>query len=292
MPKPPQQEDFFELKFVTNYLLAGCFPPYDLIVECSEEPKHDLLLLLLGLDAGDIAQAMFEPKHQRSRKPDRHGRKRRRRIRFPDVNDMTGEMMRVHDVADAAAQFPGARFAFRALNFYESFTFPAALAGGLGDLGFETLWGVLNADHDECLDFDRIDRQIIGESLPGFPGPTYYPIALGQLNLNHGFYNSEFGTSHGSTGWGLSFSARVSNDHPAVDVGGALAITSNWRGEVAASQTVTLSPGGSSTLSCSCTGLPGESLSWTWKATTGSVRMANARATAYGESGWLQWAGL
>lgn len=292
MPKPPQQEDFFELKFVTNYLLAGCFPPYDLIVECSQEPKHDLLMLILGLDAGDIAQAMFDPRHGRTRKPDRHGRKRKRRFRFPDVNDMTGEMMRVNEVAEAGAALPGARFAFRALNFYESFTFPAALAGGLTDLGFETLWGVMNIDHDECLAFDRMDRQMIGESYPGFPGPANAPIALGQLNFNHGFFDGEFGTGHGAGPWALSFSARITNPHAADNVGGKLTLNSNFRGRIGETQNVVLDPGGSVSLSCSATCTDYEFVEWNWTPLSGTVLMDNARATAYGEVSWLKWAGL
>lgn len=289
MPKPPEHENFFELKFITNYLLAGCAPPMDLILELSQEPLKDLGALLLIPDPLDIAQEMFAPRHGRRRKPGRHGRKRKWRPRLGDVDGLIGEYFHTTELSEAAMALPGARFAFRLLNFVEGINFGAALAEGVEDVAFETLWGVLEADHNQCLDFDRISRRADYNQIVGFPGPDHYPIGMPTLEFNHNFYNNPFYTAYAPTNWGIGVSARFKNVGEVYGAAGRLILNSSTRGVIAASQHIDLALNSDAMLSVSAVCEPGEDVGWYWAATGGRLECQRPRMLAYGEHGWLDW---
>lgn len=289
MPYPPPQDDVFKFRFITNYLLAGCFPPFDLIVEFTEKPRLDLLRLFFVPDATDIAQAMFDPRHGRHRKPARHGRKRPKFKGIPDISDMIGERMRVDEVAEAIGDLPGTRMAFRFINAVEGFQIAAAVVEIAEDMAFDPILGTILTKHDHCLEFDRISRRNDGPIVAGFPGPDLYPIPLTILETNHGFFNNPWITSHDGSNWGIGFSASMKYEGSLGHAAGSLALSSNIRGVIAESQVVTLGYQDQTHLSVTAKCHPGEDISWVWKPVYESLTITEAQVIAYGEHGWLDW---
>lgn len=162
MPQPPQLDELTELSFITNYFIQGCEPPYWLLLKFSREPIHDLALLFLELNAFDIGQSIFGPKGSRKRTAARHGRKSRRFRGMPDPNDLVGDKIRTKIAPNEQFNWGPYRRAFKLLNLYERFNFSLAVVGGLTDVGFETLYGVLTFDELHCPGMAYLHRRYDG----------------------------------------------------------------------------------------------------------------------------------
>lgn len=209
MPRPPKTDAFDDIRFITNYFLAGCTPPATLVIDLSAEPEKELLLLLLSADLFDIVQTVFSPVGGRKRRPGRHGRKSGRgKINF-DANDLVGERIRADINPHNALNFKGTRIAFRLLNAYEGVAFTAALVEGVSDIGFEHLWGILAVNPNYCREIarfqvDREFRQVFG--------PLQQPIGeanLPDVQVNSGFLLNPFGCNNVNTKYLVNLSGTL-----------------------------------------------------------------------------------
>lgn len=195
MPTPPSIDGLEDIHFITNYFLMGCSPPSYLVVDFSQAPLTDVALLFVSFDYQDIAQAWLNPSGQRNRRSGRHGRKRLPfGGQFPDINDMVGTKLHCQDLVRGIRMTP-LRYIFPILNIYEGISFFAAVADGITDVGFDTLWGVLRVDPNHCRQFKRLSKATDGSVLVGGAGQHFRPFAMNVTEFNNGFFDGAFGTS-------------------------------------------------------------------------------------------------
>lgn len=194
MPRPPSYDGLAEIKFITNYSLMGCAPDLMLLVEFSQAPAADLALLFLELDWFDIAQGVFQPKGNRGRRPGRHGRKKRTGGGFPDPNEFVARGVRAHVNPYDALDFGPVRKAWALFDIYERFNFTMAAIDGVIDVGYETLWGIMEADKDFCPDFPAMSRQDYGGTPSGFNTNVTYQVYFPVKHFQHKISNNTAGT--------------------------------------------------------------------------------------------------
>lgn len=244
MPRPPRGDEVTELSFIVNYFIQGCRPPFWLFVELSKAPLKDLALLIFGLEAMDIGQAIFGPKGSRTRESGRHGRKSRRARGFPDPNDMVGDRVRTVINPYDAFNFGPTRFAFRILNVYEGFNFAMALVDGLTDVGFETLWGVMTMNEQHCPGMQYLTRSAPGPITQGGIFPDDNPVNVVNLDSIN-LFNSPNGLGWNchSSPYTVGASSLILNPMTTTSTDISLAIYTDDRGMIAQSSKATLGPG-------------------------------------------------
>lgn len=242
MPRPPDIGAFADMKFITNYFLAGCSPPFHLFIEFSQAPAKALLMLFLIPDLEDIGQAIFDPKAGRRRKPARHGRKRRRVPGVPDVSDIIGHRVRAEINPYNALDFGPVNKAFRIWNKYEALSFTCAVIEGLTNVGFEGLWGVLKSDPNHCKDFHRLCKIDEDFFIVGGVGPPLQGVAIDTVEFNNGFNNSLFTCRSRFGEYTVNFNAFIFNYSYDVTAYGSLALQDLETGEIYRSPPFELGP--------------------------------------------------
>ncbi len=145
MPKPNTRPAIFpQLKFVTNYLLAGCGPERDLIFELNTDAAVGLLVLFVVPTADDIVQAFFDPRKGRTSTPRRHGRKRPLPQGIPRVGYLVGDVWEVDSIGKGLQKLPGGRWLLPGINIYEGIALSAAVLEGVSDLAYDNFAGLLD----------------------------------------------------------------------------------------------------------------------------------------------------
>jgi hypothetical protein len=158
LPRAPRLDGYFDLRYITNYFVAGCVPPTYAVVDFSKEPLTDVAMLICTFDWQDIAQEVIQPGGRRAEKPGRHGRKGPKPVFGLDINEKIGAKIRAKvNPIDVMKHSPLRRI-FPIWNAYEGVSFTAAVAEGFTDVGFETLWGLINIDPNHCREFPRVQR--------------------------------------------------------------------------------------------------------------------------------------
>lgn len=301
MPRPRNSPHIFDqLKFVTNYLLAGCGPAPDLIFELNDDAAKNLLLLFVGLDAQDIVQGMFDPRHKRARSPGRHGRKSGRGIGFPDISDEIGKRVSVPEIGRGLQKLPLGRWVLPGINVIEGITISAAVIEGLSDVVFDNLAGLLDLNPNYCREFERFRRRVCyapecpdvgydGPPIVGFPGPTYDPIPMKKLLGNSGFTTNIFSARSETTAWGLATEITVMGHTSGFPSSGRLTIHTDQRGEIATSHHVSIDKGEITSFTLDAVINPWEYATVSWAATQGYMLVLDGQVAGYGKSGWLDW---
>lgn len=289
MPRPPQHENFFGLKFITNVMIAGCSIPYDIIVEFSEEPGTELFLIIAGLDAFDIVQGMFAPEKGRRRKPGRHGRKKLRPRGIPDINDEIGKRLVPHEIRGALNKLSPYRIAFRLFNAYEALNMASAVAELSTDAALAGIWGAFYLKHDTCMDFARLSRRNPLPLTVGGVGPYWTPVNCAVREFNIGFFDGNFNTSTGGSNYGIGFRATISNWHDFQDRTVKLALINPLGGTYSESSEITIPAGGTRNLNVSASVPAGDGVAWVIHVESGFVELTDVNVLAYGEAGWLDW---
>ncbi len=243
MPQPPQLQAFDDMKFITNYFLAGCSPPMHLFVEFSQEPAIDLAMIILVPEFEDIAQAIFDPKKGRRRKPARHGRKRKRRLKFPSTDDLIGQRVRGRLNPGNVLNIGLFRRAFPILNFYEGLNFAAAVIEGTTDIGYEALWGILEADPFHCKEFARLAKEDNDFQTVGGVGPPLQPVNIDIVQFNSGFNHTRTSGQCRNFPCRVNFTAFVMNNRSDISAYGALALQNTDTGEIVKGASFELGPG-------------------------------------------------
>lgn len=251
MPKPPPLQAFDDLKFITAYFLAGCSPPFWLFVEFSQEPAKELALILLVPEFEDIAQAIFDPGKGRRRKPARHGRKRKRRIGFPSADDMIGQRVRGKLNPGNVLNIGLFRRAFPILNIYEGINFAAAVIEGTTDIGYEALWGILEADPNHCREFRRLSKTADWKATVGGVGPWLQPVNINTVVFNSGFSNTDTACRNRFGPYQVNFSCWAVNNRTDVSTEGRIVLENTTTGERFEGTEYELQPGESKFLQVS-----------------------------------------
>lgn len=181
IPTPPDFQDFAGLNFVARAAMFGCVPDLWLALQFAKEPATELAGLLFLPDAFDIGQAIFEPRKNRSTRPNRHGRKGRSSLGFPDVSDLIGKMLREYVNPNDILRGPNATIMFRALNIYEGINFAVALADISEDIVINAFYGPLMFDERNCTEFSRFERLNLNDATFTGSGPPANIINMGDL---------------------------------------------------------------------------------------------------------------
>lgn len=290
MPRPPEHEDFFGLKFITNVMFAGCSIPYDVIIEFSEEPQHDLFMLIAGINAFDIVQGMFNPTKGRRRKPARHGRKRGRFRGIPDVNDEIGRRLVPVEIRQALNRIGPYRIAFRLFNAYEGLNFAAAVAELSTQALVSGIWGAFMLDLDTCQNLPRASRSRPEELIIGGVGPEFWPMNL---------YIQDFENEMNSTGlfmrcsvsdWGVGMRATVFNPQVDDEIEVTFRLSDGGSVTWAESSPVTIAPRATADVNVHANIPSGQSAYWVGRSRGGRAYLYDSNALGFGEAGWLDWA--
>lgn len=287
MAKVPRFDNGPEIKFITNYFVQGCVPPYNLFVEFSEEPTKDLWVLMLGIDPIDIGKDWLRPKRGRPRTPKRHGRKRPWRNIELDPNAYVGNKLRAKAPYYPGLDLPGARALFKLGDALDRLNFTAAVVEGLQDVGFETLWGILSAHPEHCPNMAFLNRHETGpKAWPGVVGSST-PIGVATLDSAQ-----HFGTGSADVyttfyaPWTLVYNCRVE----AYSSGGAkdweLIVRSDKRGVIEASGKKTFDEGEEVGFEITAEAEPGEYLSICRRVDQGSVYIWQAQLFCFAGT-WL-----
>lgn len=290
MPRPPRHDGLDELKFVTNYFLQGCVPPMQLVVDFSQEPGTDLLCLILAPDLEDIAQEILDPKKGRKRKPGRHGRKRNRKVGIPDTSELIGQKARgVINPGNVLAGTPLRRI-FPILNAYEGINFTAAVLDGITDVGYETLWGILDVQSTHCYEFARLARHNSNEQFSGGVGPIPEPVNCDVVDFGANFLSSDYTATCVGSDWQLSFAMEVENPSEVAIVEMSACIQRLGGGKRIESYKATIPPKGSASLNVAQSFDAGETGVWGLGSRVGFVNVKKASVLAWGKAGYpLPW---
>lgn len=291
MPKPPGFGGFTELRFITNYYLLGCSPPFDLVIETSKEPGLDLLLLFVGFDPEEWFQTLFEPGRGRNRQPSRKGRKRKPTPGIPDWNAYLAGRARQALPGFDGIQLPGSRWLFRLWGAADFVNFTAAVLEGVTEVAFAHLWGVFKVDPQNCAPLGRFGRQEPSGQTVGGIGPPVWPVALNidVFSQNFGAVGN-FGCTPVFGDAVVAFSAGMVND-TTQPVAGRLALYTPSFEIIEESGRFEIEPGGIAFGSISADIPKNQNVAWGWKAEFGSVRMIEPAATGFLTSAVPWWNG-
>lgn len=290
MPRPPKHDGADELKFVTNYFLAGCSPPFQLVVDFSNEPNKDLLLLILAPDLDDIAQTILDPRKGRKRKPARHGKKRTKGPGIPDTSELIGAKARGVINPHNALNFKPLRRLFAIWNVYEGINFTAALIDGITDVGYETLWGILDVQTTHCYEFGRLARHSDVDQFSGGVGPVPQPVSAEIVDFSSQFVSTNW-TCRCLTGpYSVSVSMELYNPSSTETVEMTVALARVGGGKLEQSYRASISPGGSASLNCSQDFDAGETCEWGLGSRNGFVRVTECSVLGYAQQNFpLPW---
>jgi hypothetical protein len=158
MPPVPRPDVLDQVKFITNYWWQGCEAPMHLVVQFSQKPLGDLAMIVLGLDASDIIKSWLRPGRGRRRAPARHGRKRPFSWLTFDPNEVIADRPRAAAEHYPGLDLPGARALFKVTDVADRVNITAAIVEGLGDVGFQTLWGIISLNPNLCPNMPFVNR--------------------------------------------------------------------------------------------------------------------------------------
>ena len=288
MPRPPSVDSWPEMKFIARYFLQGCAVPYSLIAEFSKEPAGDLFLLLFSFDLEDIVKDWLRPGGGRARDPGRHGKKNRRKGFSFDPNHYVGARARAKAGPYPGIKLPGARAIFAIDDVAQGVAITAAIVEGLTDIGFETLWGILSFNPNQCPGLPYVMRSQTGQgSMPGV-APNTAPLVANVLNAAQLFpgdgpfayttYQGNFTIASKATLQGL-VGFQTQNL--------CLTVNSLQRGIIAESYAADLDGNESVDLAVEAEAEPGEFVAITRDCDFGTITYRNLTVLGFAEKKWL-----
>lgn len=283
MPQPPQIDGVNAFKFITNYFLAGCEPPFDLFCQFSQEPAKDVLMLLLLPDLVDIGQAIFDPRGGRRRKPARHGRKKPFRLGFPDASDIIGQRTRGIINPDNVLSYGPFTRVFRVWNAYEGVAFSAAVIDGLSNVGYSGLWGILNFDPNHCRNLERLAKHDDDFWTTGGPGGGVHPVGIDIVDFNNGFGHTNFACTTIDNKFQINFRAQFTNNRTDIRASGRLGLENQTTGQVFTSNHFDLGPRETAVREVHGEFPAGDWCTWGFYDTSGFVDVYDRSILAYSE---------
>lgn len=289
MPRPVGNNFFDQVNFVTNYLLAGCGPEQDLIVELNTDAALNLFCILVTPDIQDIVQGFFSPKQGRNTKPNRHGRKRKGGIRFPDISDEIGKGLGGGRPAHLMNKIPGGRYILPGINFVEGIAITALIVEGVGDIVFDNLLGILELNPDHCKQFPRASRTMTTTPIMG--GPILEPDGFNcdKVDFASGFQTTQQGARHSSVDWAISGAALITGEVSGFPASG-WPIIYGLNGKVWHQEPKrTVKKGEFISITGSAAIPAGEWAFWGWLSEQNYLTALSANWRAWGKSGWLDW---
>ena len=289
MPAPPNIPFFAQMRFVTNYMLAGCGPEQGLIVEMNTLAAKNLAVILFGISAEDIVQGFFDPRRGRNTKPDRHGRKRRGGFRFPDISDEIGRRASVPEIGQAMRQMPFGKWVLPGINVLEGIAISTIIVEGVGDITFDNIAGLLELNPEHCTEFERFEREIVGQQVIIKPGGGISPIFFDDEKYNVGFVGGRSAVSCFESRFAINIAIDVWNDREEFDLELALQLSNMTTGETAHTGYRTLAPGQRSQFTCNLSAEPGQYIAYDTDIRAGTGLITQGNVVGYGESGWLDW---
>lgn len=301
MPRPQNRPHIFDqFRFVTNYFLAGCGPAPDLIFEMNTDAGLDLLVLFVGLSPTDIVQGFFDPRHGRSSKPARHGKKTRRGVGFPDISDEIGRRVTVPEIGQGLKKLPGLRYVLPGINILEGIAISAAVIEGVSDIGYDNFAGLLDLNPNYCREFPRFRREVCyGEECPapGYNGPQIIggaggandPIVFRKKLGNTGFITETIVQKNLTTPWCMTAEVSLTAYSAFPTLRGKVAIETDLRGTVAESAFYDIAEGDLQTVTLDALIEPNEFASLRWRGESGFGYVISGQLLGFGEMGWLDW---
>lgn len=301
MPRPRARPHIHEqLKFVTNYMLAGCGPEPDLIFEMNTDALLGLMVLFVGISPEDIVQGFFDPRHKRARSPGRHGRKSRRGIGFPDISDEIGRRVSVPEIGQGLKKLPGGRWVLPGINILEGIAISAAVIEGITDVGYDNLAGLLDLNPNYCREFPRFRREVCyGEECPseGYNGPQIVggaggandPIVFRKRLGNTGFITETIVQKNLTERWAMSAEVIVQAHTPNQRTQGRIAIETDKRGFIAERPMLDMADGETQSVTIDALIEPDEFASVRWRGVNGFGLILNGQLLGYGQKDWLDW---
>lgn len=288
MPTPPRIDILDQVKFITQYWWQGCDAPFSLIVQFSQQPAHDVQMLLFSLDWADILKAWLRPGGARERKPARHGKKHRNRGYNMDINELFGGKLRAAHGPYPGIDLPGSRMLFRISDQVDRFNWTAAIVESSAQLPFETLWGMLSAHPELCPQMIWVDAGRFEEQT--FPGTFAETVPFGLIDYYSG--NGVFGPDpfvfvSNQAELDVAFTGTVANHSGNMLTGFRFTLRGNTDTILAESSPVTLSPGESADLTLSGTLPKGVHGSICRSRIGGSAWGSHLRLLAFSNGQWL-----
>lgn len=290
MPRANGIHIFDQINFLTNFILAGCGPKRDLIIELQTEAAKDLLLLLLGLDMQDVVQGFFDPRRGRNTKPGRHGRKRPGRFKFPDISDEIGKRVSVPEIGENFRKLPGGRYVLPGINAVEFVSIFAIVTEGVSDIVFDNVMGILRLNPEYCREFPRFQRNAVGGQAIIVPGGGGEPLYFDDPQTSVGFADRRVLAVTYESNWAVSVSVVIlATGTPGAVLNVALRLNSPIRGQVASTDLRTIPEGETSEFTIDASAMAGEMLEWSLNVQGGTGLVLSGTVVGYGQSDWLVW---
>jgi len=291
MPRTPGFGGFTELRFITNYYLLGCSPPFDLVIETSKEPGLDLLLLFVGFDPEEWFQTLFEPGRGRGRAPSRKGRKRKPQLGIPDWNAYFAGRARQALPGFNGINIGPSRWLFRLWGAADFVNFTAAVLEGVTDVAFAHLWGVFKVDPNNCAQLGRFGRSLGSPIVVGGGGLQLWPINMQIDEFSQNFGGVTAFTAEPNFAPGVvSFSIGFRNAQT-VPVRGRLCFFSPSLQILKESGEFNLDPGDIAFGSLSMDVAQGQPVAWGWRTGSGSINIFEGASTGFLTSAVPWWNG-
>ena len=290
MPRKSGINIFDQINFITNFIVAGCGPKRDLIIELQTEAAKDLLLILLGLDMQDVVQGFFDPRRGRNTKPGRHGRKRPSRFKFPDISDEVGKRVSIPEIGENFRKLPGGRYVLPGINAVEFVAIFAVVTEGIGDIVFDNVMGVLQLNPDYCTEFARFQRSVEGGGPIIVPGGGNQPVQFWDLDHAVGFGTNPASATCLVSRYAYSASATMVGTGPRGNwITLDMVIISNTRGVIARAGERVVQSGEVSEFTVSASADQNEFLSTSWVVSGGTGEQLSGTVIGYGQHEWLDW---
>lgn len=259
-----------------------------LLVEFAKEPAGELALLFILPDASDIAQAIFDPRQGRRRKPARRGRKRPKPRGLPDPSDIIGNKISASADPYGGLKVGPQKYFFPILNVYEGLTFGLAIVEGLTDIGFEAFLGALTVDASQCKQIARCMRTYGqgGFDIVGNATESLLPIPVVQQQI--GMASTWGSMSYTGHDFEVTVGFTATGHWTGGNAQGRIVLRPIGLGYEVLSNRVSLAYGSSEEVSVGASFPSGTNVQWFWRSDGGAVKMTDGLAVGY-SLGQIHW---
>lgn len=281
MPRTPSISAFSEINFVTRALLLGCEVPFGMFIELAKPALYRLAILLFVPDGFDIAQAIFDPRKGRRRKPSRKGRKRNRGAGFPDVSDIIGGTVDADIGLGTVIPIGPGRYFFTALNTAEAINISVAITEIISDISFPAFLGAFKVGQADCASFPAIHRSI--ETPQGIFTGGGLPVAFpfNTLNFNTGMLSNNVSIISPDEPFSTSMRVTATPDTGIAIASGYIQLIDQFGNILSESLPQTASAGQLVDFEVITGNDAGNATEWRWVTTQGKWRAINGDVLAF-----------
>lgn len=214
--RPPSPPWIDKLKFIVSWWWMGCEPEDKwLYIQFSKAPAGRIALILITPDLVDIVKDWWKPKGLRNQRHGRKGLKKGRDLsRFWDVDQAVGSVLPDAEELRYTRIGSGQRTLFKLWDISDRVAWNIAVVEMATDLTFQTLYGIISTNNDQCPWFGRMSRSLAFGTYAN-TGMGVSALACGGLRFQVGALSStQFYANVGEGWWTAAINGNFTSGAP------------------------------------------------------------------------------